>query len=161
MERAEKCLGAVARFLSWIAGAALFVLMALTVYDVVKRIWWDATPGLIELVSLLFVFVVYFGLAIAAVKGDHVSVDLLVGRLKPRVQAIIASFIGLLSFGVWAIIAWQSAAVAVEQFKLGEYSPALNIKLSPFRVVLVIGVVVLCLALLLQLVTHWRKAARG
>jgi TRAP-type C4-dicarboxylate transport system permease small subunit len=156
----EKTLDIVCRILSWIGGAFLLLMAGLTIFNILIRIRFSSVPGIIELVSYLFVIVVFFGIAYAGLKGDHVDVDLLVSRFPKRIQAIIACLMGLLSLGIWTLIAWQGAVYGLLQFKMGEYSPALNMQLMPFRAVMVFGCIILCLVLLLQWLKSVARAVR-
>lgn len=160
LSHVEKYVGILCQFLNWIGGFVLLVMMALTVFNIIIRIPSSAVPGLIELVSYLFVIVIFFGIAYAAFMGDHVDVSLVVSRFPTRVQAVTGSIIGILSLGTWVLIAFQGIAYGLEQFRLGEYSPALNMRLVPFRSILVLGCIMLCLVLLVQLAKHLIKAVR-
>lgn len=160
MSYIEKIIGTACQILSWIGGFVLLVMMVLTVFNILIRLPFNAVPGIIEFVTYLFVIVVFFGIGYAAVKGDHVDVSLVVSKFTNRAQSIIGSIIGLLSLGIWILITWQGIVYGLEQFRIGEYSPALNLRLVPFRVVLVLGCIMLCLVLLVQCVKHLAKAVR-
>lgn len=158
MAKVEKALDITCRILSWIGGAFLLLMAGLTLFNILVRIPYSSVPGVIELVSYLFIIVVFFGIAYAGFMGEHVDVNLVVSRFPQRAQAIVASVIGILSLGIWVLIAWQGSVYALEQLGIKEYSPALNMPLTPFRVVMVFGCVVLCLVLLLQLAKSVVKA---
>jgi TRAP-type C4-dicarboxylate transport system permease small subunit len=151
MSRYERYISSLSRALNLVGAGVLMIMMVLTVVNVLVRPVFRSILGVPEMVSYGFVVVVCFGLAYTAVMRGHVSVELVVSRFPPRVQAVIESIIYLLSIGVFAVIAWQSAVHGWEQWLVGEYAPVLKFPIMPFRYILVFGVAVLCLALLLNL----------
>jgi TRAP-type C4-dicarboxylate transport system permease small subunit len=158
MAKVEKALDITCRILSWIGGAVLLLMAGLTIFNILIRIPLSAVPGIIEFVSYLFVIVVFFGIGYTAFMKEHVDVDIIVSKFPQRVQAIIAIFIGLSSLGIWVLIAWQGTVYALEQFKLREFSPALNMLLLPYRSVMIFGCIVLCLVIILQLMKSMVRA---
>ena len=151
MTRYERFISSLSRALNLVGAGVLVIMMALTVANVLVRPVFRSILGVPEMVSYGFVVVVCFGLAYTAIIRGHVSVELVVARFPPRVQAVIESITWLLSIGVFAVIAWQSAVYGWEQWLIGEYAPILEFPLIPFRYILVFGIAVLCLALLLNL----------
>ena len=151
MTRYERFISSLSRALNLVGAGVLVIMMVLTVVNILVRPVFRSILGVPELVSYGFVIVVCFGLAYTAIIRGHVSVELIVSRFPPRVQAVIESITCLISIGVFVIIAWQSAVYGWAQWLIGEYAPILEFPLMPFRFILVFGVAVLCLALLLNL----------
>jgi len=147
----EKCINLVSRVLNWIAAVFLLIMMVLTVFNIFVRLPFHYIPGLIEIVSYSFVVVVFFGLAYTTIKKGHVDVNLVITKFPIRAQTIIGILIGLLSLGIWVLITWQGIVYGSEQIQSGEFEPVLGYPIAPFRIVLIIGCVMLCLVLLLDL----------
>ena len=160
MTRYERIISSLSRALNLVGAGVLVIMMVLTVVNILVRPVFRSILGVPELVSYGFVIVVCFGLAYTAIIRGHVSVELVVSRFPPRVQAVIESITWLLSIGVFAIIAWQSAVYGWEQWLIGEYAPILEFPLIPFRCILVFGIAVLCLALLLNLFKSLAQVVR-
>lgn len=160
MSRFERIINSLSRVLNLVGAGVLVIMMALTVVNILVRPVYHSILGIPELVSYGFVVVVCFGLAYTAVMRGHVSVELLVSRFPQRVQVAIDIITCLLSIGVFAIIAWQSAVYGWEQWLVGEYAPILEFPIIPLRYILVLGFTVLCLALMLNLFKSLTQVVR-
>jgi TRAP-type C4-dicarboxylate transport system permease small subunit len=148
----EKWINSISRALNWIAAVFLLIMMVLTVFNVIIRHPFHSIPGIVEIVSFSFVIVVFFGLAYTTIKKAHVEVDLVVTRFPIKTQTIIGIFTGILSLGIWVLITWQSSVYGLDQILGGEFEPVLGYPVAPFRIILVIGCIMLCLVLLIDLV---------
>ncbi|ATH78038.1 C4-dicarboxylate ABC transporter permease [Vreelandella venusta] len=133
--------------------ASLFlVLMALHVsLDVgLRYLFGKSFTGTMEFVSFYYmVAVVFLPLAYVELQREHISVDVVVGRLPPVVQLalyLFASALGLLYFGM---LCYQSYLDAVRATVRMETAMA-NFKfyLWPSRWALPIGFAAMCLAIL-------------
>ena len=74
------------RVLGYVAAAALFGMMVLTFVDVVGRKFVASIPGSLEVTELLMLVVIFVGLPLASLKGEHVFFDLLDHLLPPRLR---------------------------------------------------------------------------
>jgi len=124
-------------------------IMILVVASIVIRPFGRAIPGSYELIELLIVVTVAFAFAYTMVKQGHISVSFLVSRFKPRVQAIIASFIWFLSLGIWGLISWANTGLMLDKWSR-ERSLFLEVPFLPFRFVWVFGLLLFCLALAIE-----------
>ncbi len=95
--------------LNTIGGAVLVVFAFLVLLDVVARYWFNySIPGIYELMQLGLVVIVYFGIAYAQQKGDHVRIDLLSNDNFPRMQRVVRIAGDLAGVAIFTIIAWRS-----------------------------------------------------
>jgi len=89
--------------------------------DVVGRsIFNTPLDGATESVELLLACLIFFGLAAAQQTKQHYMVELVVVRLSPRVQAILAGLTLLMSAGVTALLCWYSVGQALTSFRMDE-----------------------------------------
>ncbi len=76
-----------------LSAAALFGIMALTLVDVVSRkLLAGSIPGSLEVTELLLVVVIFAGLPLVSLHGEHVvfdSLDPLLPRALRRVQSLV------------------------------------------------------------------------
>ena len=121
------------RVLGWIAGASLFGMMALTFVDVLGRKLLDhSIPGSLELTELMMFGVIFAGLPLTSLRGEHVLFDLL-DHLLPqalrKVQGALSNLIctALLSAGAWLV--FVRAARTAEQ---GDTTAQLQIAMAPW-----------------------------
>lgn len=137
--------------------AALFlVLMALHVsLDVgLRYLFGKSFTGTLEFVSFYYmVAVVFLPLAYVELQREHISVDVLVGRLPPVAQLtlyLFASTLGLLYFGM---LCYQSYLDAVRATVRMETAMANFIfYLWPSRWALPVGFAAMCLAIIANMI---------
>ena len=157
----ENSIKKITRALSMISGAFLFLMMVLTILNILIRIPFSSMRGITELVSYSFIVVIFFGLAYTAITHSNVEVDILTSKLPPRLRKIIAGVICILNLSIWGIITWQNCVFSFYQWKLGEYSPVLDMKLMPIRAALVLGCIILCIVLIIDLLKSIRRLIKN
>ncbi len=145
------------RGLGWIAGASLFGMMALTFVDVLCRKLLDRSiPGSLEVTELLMFGVIFAGLPLTSLRGEHVLFDLL-DHLLPAalraVQGLISNLIctALLAGGAWLV--FVRAARTTEQ---GDTTAQLQLALGPWYYA---AGVLIALTALMHLVLAFRPPA--
>lgn len=116
-----------------IAATALFAIMALTLTDVSGRKLLSASlPGALELTELLMVAVIFAGLPLVSLQGEHVVFDSLDRVLPARVrrvqQALVDALCAALLFG----LAWLMWGKAGQMAEFGDTTAQLKLALSPF-----------------------------
>jgi TRAP-type C4-dicarboxylate transport system permease small subunit len=121
------------RLLGYVAASGLFGMMLLTFADVVGRKFVVSIPGSLEITELLMLVVIFVGLPLASLKGEHVFFDLLDQFLPEglrKVQAALANAIcaALLLGAAWLV--WGRAARTAGQ---GDITAQLQIPVAPFH----------------------------
>jgi len=133
------------RVLEWLCGSlaavALFAIMILTLIDVSgRKAISQSVPGSLEMTELLMVMVIFAGLPLVSLAGEHVVFDSLDPLLPPRVRRVqglcvdAACAIGLLG------VAWVMWNMAGQRAADGETTAQLKLAIAPF----VYGMSVLC-----------------
>lgn len=150
----------VSQVLIWLAAVTLAAMMLLQAINVFIRGVHQPILGAEEIIGYGLVVVVCCGLAYTSVIRSHVRVEVLFYRFPERTQIVLNTISTLLAVGVFAVIAWQSAVHAWEQWLLGEISIVLGFPILPLRVVVVVGFAALCLALLADLFKLFAKVFR-
>ena len=140
------------------AGMFLLIpMMLLTAGDVVGRaIWSRPIPGMVELSSYMLAVFILLGVAYTYQVRGHVRVSMLVSRLPQKVGLILDVATTLLSLFIIAILAWQGWVVGIEERTV---SDMLRIPQLPFRLLVSLAGIALCLELLIDLVDTVRKLA--
>lgn len=137
--------------------AALFlVLMALHVsLDVgLRYLFGKSFTGTLEFVSFYYmVAVVFLPLAYVELQQEHISVDVLVGRLPPSVQLVLylfASTLGLIYFGMLCYQSYLDALRATARMETAMAN--FTFYLWPSRWALPVGFAAMCLAILANMI---------
>ena len=155
LERFEKFTTKFSNWLNWVAGAALVAMLALTVVDIVGAKFFNwPVPGAVEITGFLSVVLISFAIAYTQVLHGHVRVEFFTMRASQRAQGIIGVIIWLLSFALFALLAWQSYKFGRVLQISGEVSPTEEIPFYPF----VYGIAFACIPVCLALVVEFLKS---
>lgn len=121
------------RLCSTLAASALFGIMALTLVDVVSRkLLAGSVTGSLELTELLLVVVIFAGLPLVSLHGEHIvfdSLDPLLPRALRRVQGVLVDLSCAAGLAVVGSLMWQKAAQMLEY---GDRTPQLALTLGWF-----------------------------
>jgi TRAP-type C4-dicarboxylate transport system permease small subunit len=121
------------------AGAVCLVGMTLlTCVDIVGRFFKLPVFGSVELVSFMGVLVVAFALPFTHQTNGHIGVELVVRRLSLRSRLMIHIFTGLVSFALFAVVAWRMVIYGLNLRQSGEVS--MNLQLPEYLIVLMVAV---------------------
>lgn len=124
-----------------LAAVALFAIMALTLVDVGGRKLADASvPGSLEVTELLLVVVIFAGLPLVSLKGEHVVFDSLDPLWPAGVKRLQQALVDLLCAGLLLGVAWVMWVKAGQMVEYGDTTAQLTLPLGPF----VYGMAVLC-----------------
>ena len=136
----------------------LVPMMLLTAGDVIGRVFWSRPiPGAVELSSYMLAVFILMGVAYTHQVKGHVRVGMLVSRLPERVGLILDVFTILLSLFIISILAWQGWVVGIEERTV---SDMLRVPQLPFRLLVSVAALFLCLELLIDLFDSLGKLVR-
>jgi TRAP-type C4-dicarboxylate transport system, small permease component len=131
MEGFFKIVSRLSRFIFWVAGAILFVMMMLTVVDVILRYMGKSVAGTYELVSFAGALTVGFAIAQTSLDGGHVYVDLLTDRVGPVWRKVLIFCTKLAGALVFLLLAWSFILKGNELYESQEVSMTLHIPFYP------------------------------
>lgn len=133
-----------------LGGISLIAGMLLLMSNILGRFLHLVIPGSFELFELIMAIPVSFALVYAALQKTHVVVDLIISRFPPRLGAASEILTSLLSFVIWALIAWGGTHLAYEN-GLREMTDLLKVPYLPFRIVWLFCLFLFCLTYLVDL----------
>lgn len=141
-----------------LASVALFAIMGLTLVDVGGRKLADASvPGSLEVTELLLVVVIFAGLPLVSLKGEHVVFDSLDPLWPAAIKRAQQALVDLLCAALLLGVAWVMWVKAGQMVEYGDTTAQLTLPLGPF----VYAMAVLCgvtalvhLLLMLQPTAH-------
>jgi TRAP-type C4-dicarboxylate transport system permease small subunit len=143
----------------FLGGVFLILGMLILMSNIFGRFVHFVIPGSYELFELIMVIPVAFALVHAALQKTHVAVHLIVSRFPPRLGALTEILASLLSFAIWALIAWGGARMAWEN-GLQETTDILGVPYLPFRILWLFCLFLFCLTYLLDLSRTLRRLLR-
>jgi len=121
------------RGLGYVAATALFAMMLLTFADVVGRKFWVSIPGSLEVTELLMLVVIFVGLPLASLKGEHVFFDLLDQVLPERVRHLQSMLANAICAALLAGASWLVYRRAARTAGQGDITAQLEIPIAPFQ----------------------------
>lgn len=114
-----------------LAAVVLFCLMTLTCADVIGRYFFNSPVyGAFEITEMLLAGLIFSGLPLVTLRGDHVTVDLFEAVTPDwlfRLQHVVACLVCLVATGY---LAWRLWARAAAMDAAGETTAQLKFKLA-------------------------------
>lgn len=129
------------------------LFMSVMVFADVSLRFLFAKPisGCAELVGFLMTMVGFMGLGICTLDRSHLNIDIFVGRLSPKAQAINDMINSVLVVAIGAIMAYAGFRQGMTVLGYGTKATLTNIYVYPFYWLMALGYVLLCLAALSNL----------
>jgi len=156
---ADRAIERISRLFNNIGMLGLMLLMTVTTADVLLRIALNRPiRGANEIVEFMMLLVVFLAVALTQYLKSNISVNLLYARFPERIKAILECFLHLLCLGICCLIVWQSIVFQQHLQDVNSLSVILKIPVSPFQLILVIGISLLCLVFLRDFIYAVRKA---
>lgn len=116
-----------------LAAAALFGIMWLTLVDVAGRKLIDTSiTGSLEVTELLMVLVIFAGLPLVSLRGEHVVFDSLDPLLPHWIREVQARAVDLLCAAALAGLAWLMWAKAAQMMSYGDTTAQLKLPQGVF-----------------------------
>jgi TRAP-type C4-dicarboxylate transport system permease small subunit len=145
--------------LSTIGAIALMAMMFLIATDVIGRDVFDhAILGAFEIVEYLMVPTVFLALAYAQLEDAHINVDVGIQFLSRRVRAAFSVVTLLLTLGVFVPMTWVGYKETIQVYVQKQVSTVLLIPRWPFEVLMVIGLLAFCLAIVTDILVAFARA---
>jgi TRAP-type mannitol/chloroaromatic compound transport system permease small subunit len=152
----------IQRINRWICYTGMFLilpLMLFTTADVIGRAAWAwPIPGIVELSSYVLDVFILLGLAYTQQVKGHVRVSMLTSRMPPRAQLCVEIVVTCLSLFIITLLAWQGFVVGLEETAV---SDMLRIAQRPFKLLVGVAALLLCLELVVDLATAFSAFKRS
>ena len=143
--------------LAAIAGAALGLLMLLTVADVVLRILGRPIVGTYELVALGGAIAIGLSLPLTSWVRGHIYVDSFVAKLPRLPRAVLNIATRLLVLALFLLLGWNLVKYALDLRSAGEVTPTLRVPFFPVAIGVGFSCFIECLVIVSDIVKIFRK----
>ena len=134
-----------------IAGAFMVAMILITCANIFLRIVWVPIKGTFELMGFFGAVATALVLGHTQLKKAHISVDILVNGLSPRIRTVFNGVNYLICMIFFAVLGWQISRLATTLWKTGEVTETLRIVYYPFTYGVALGCFLLALVLLVDL----------
>ena len=146
----------ISRLLNVIAGAAVTLMMFLTVADVLLRAGGHPIIGTFEIVSLLLALVIGFGIPQVSLDRGHVYMDFLLEKLSKRGKNVMNTSTRILCLILFASIGYKLFSVGTRFRTSGEVSPTIMIPFYPVAYGVAVCCLLECCVFIFDIVRIWR-----
>ncbi|MFC1580863.1 TRAP transporter small permease [Thermodesulfobacteriota bacterium] len=147
----QRWIGPLSRLMSHVSSLILFLMMILTILDVVlRKMASKSILGTVELTEFMLVILVFFALAQTETLDGHVKVDLIMSRFSKRVQSIMDMITQFVCFILSLLITWSSLDYSEKMRLSEEVTQDLLIPIYPFIYFVALGCFVLSFTLLIK-----------
>jgi len=161
IKKVQKGLLRLVEMLDRISWVVLFLMMVMTMVDVMLRKFTNVTIiGCGEMTEMMMAIVVFCSLAQCQVDDGHIKIDLIMGRVQPKVQALVDTLTQFLCFVLFCLVAWSTFKHGIEIRQWQEVSIDLAIPLYPFVFIAAFGSAMLALILLTKTITSLSEAMK-
>lgn len=149
------------RGLAFVASLSLIVMMLITVAEMVFRIFGHPMAGTIETTTWFAAVTTAFALGYTQIHKGHVSIDLVVNRLGPRLRAVVNMLVNLTLSALFMIVTWNIFLYAGVLKKSGSLSETMKVIVYPWVYLVSLGCAGLTLALVADFIRSCMKAFGG
>ena len=107
--------------LCYVSALAVAVMMTITTLEVIVRAaFYSSIPGSYEYVSLLFVYLIFLGLAFSQRRDAHITIGIVYDLLPRKTRQVVQGLFLLIAFLFFAAITWTSAISTWNNFVMGD-----------------------------------------
>lgn len=140
------------------AAFTIVVLMLLNSGDVLGRFLFNSPiPSTYEFSEVMLAVIVFLAIPFVQYRKDHISITILSDRYPKRFKKIFETACLLLSTAVYLLIAKQGWTLFMSSLEIAEYSEGrIAFYIFPFKLVALVGMIVLTLRALSQLIASIR-----
>ena len=143
-----KIIDAIPRIAGLVAMGVLFLMMLLTVADVVLRATLNKPIiGATEIIEQMMVAVVFLGLGWCALQGKQIRVELFASRYTPGTQRVIDLIVYLAGLLLVGMICWRTVMSTLTVMDLGITCSYIEVQKYPFYALAAFGWAVLFVAM--------------
>jgi TRAP-type C4-dicarboxylate transport system permease small subunit len=152
-----KTFGKLSGWMNAFAGIILFLMMMLTVVDVIMRAFGKPITGTYEIISMAGALVIAFSIAQTTWDKAHVYVDFLIENRSPATKKIFITGTRIVGIFVFGLLSWRMFLKGGDFLKSGEVSLTIHLPQYPIAYALSFCFCVFCLVLVADIVKLFVK----
>lgn len=116
--------------------------------------------GVTEIVSLFLGVVIALAIARTQISKRHIKVEIFTARLPRRIQVVIDGIIFPILLAFFAVLTWQTFALALSYQSAGEYSITLRLPIHYFIFAMAFAFIAAFLVFLFEFINSLKEARR-
>ena len=115
------CQDRLEEWLCYISALSVAAMVGITTLEVIVRAAFRiSVPGSYEYVSLLFVYLIFLGLAFSQRQDSHISIGIAYDKLPRRARQLTQGLFLIIAFAFFAAVTWTSAVSTWNNYVLGD-----------------------------------------
>lgn len=153
--------GIFSRWINILGAALIFIISGLVCVDVIMRASGHPIKGVTEMVEVMMITAVFFGIAHAYNEKAHIGIDLITGKLKTKARLVFDFVTTLIGFVLFTIIIWRvivQTLLYASRNTMHGYTP---IPVTPFSAVIAVGCLAMALLMLRDLLKNISEAKKN
>ena len=144
--------------LGFLAAVVLMLLMIITFIDVLGRYLFSAPlPGAFELTEIMMAMLIFAGLPLVSRANQHVTVNLIVGILSPKILHLQRLITQAIMAVVLAVMSWRMCVKAAEMLEQGDETSYLMLPIAPVAFFMTLMMAFSTLIIAIQFVRIYRS----
>jgi len=160
--RMHQAVRSVSRWINYISMAAIFIVMAILVTDIILRNFFrSAILGATEMVEMGMVLIVFCGFAHTQAEKGHVHVTMATNRLPPGARHALEGLVTLFTVVLSCMVTISSFRTAAKFSAEKAATAVLNISSAPFACVMAAAMAVFTLVLFFEAIESFLKIRTG
>jgi TRAP-type C4-dicarboxylate transport system permease small subunit len=121
----------ISKAMHWVAGITIWVIMAVTLVDVILRHFGHPIVGSFEIISFLGAIVVGLALPYTSLMKGHIYVDFLVNKFSKDRRAVLHVTTRIFGMFLFFVLGWFFFSMAWDLFIKGEVSTTFKLPFYP------------------------------
>ena len=143
----------------WIGVGGVIVMVVVTCADVIgAKLFMAPVPGSTEIIRLFQVAVIVFAVAATQRHKGHISVEMFVATLPPRVRSLSKAFTSCLGAILFALLIYESVRLGNEYLEAGEVTATVQIPFYPFAYAFSVALLPVAVMLVVDCVEALKEA---
>lgn len=144
----------------WIGVGGILIMVAVTCADVLgAKLLTAPVPGSTEIISLVQVAAIVFAMAATQRHKGHISVEMFVAKMPPRVHWLVKALTSLLGLILFSLLIFESVRLGNRYLEAGEVTATVQIPYYPFAYAFSLALLPVAMMLLVDFIEALKKAA--
>lgn len=149
MRLIKKFVGLCCEISAKIGMLAVFILLVLTVGDVIGRFVFNKPiPGTFELTKIIFALSAFFSFPVSQYKGENLGITLIYDKMPLRLRGILDFLSSVISICMFSVAFLQTLRYAARMKAANSITSVLRWPMHPWIYIAAIGLLILVIALL-------------
>jgi len=143
----------------WIGVGGILIMVVVTCADVLgAKLFTTPVPGATEIISLVQVAVIAFAMAATQRHKGHISVEMFVTKMTPRIRSLSKALTSMLGLILFSLLIFEGVQLGNRYLEANEVTATVQIPFYPFAYAFSLALVPVAVMLLVDFIEVMKKA---